>query len=559
VIQEKFMRKNEISGEELSQMFFAGAASLSNHASKVDALNVFPVPDGDTGTNMNLTMTSGISELKKQSSHHAGKVSQSLAKGLLMGARGNSGVILSQLFRGFSKAVAEDESVTAEKLALALSQGVTMAYEAVMKPVEGTILTVAKDAAVGAMQAVRQTNDIVQVMKIVLDTAEQSLARTPELLPILKEVGVVDSGGQGLVYIYTGFYQALLGNMPETSPHETMTPEQFQEDRAQIHLKTEDIEFGYCTEFIVKRNMAIPFHQGSFREKMSQFGDSLLVVADDEWVKIHIHSEHPGEVLNFGQKFGELIGIKIENMRDQHAHIVSEDLDKAGNSAEELSESPILPFGIVAVGMGDGISDILKSLGANQIVEGGQSMNPSTEDLIQAAQQLQAEHIIFLPNNKNIILAAEQAGKILGTPATVIPTRSIPQGMAALLAFQLEESAETNKQLMIDAISAVKSGQVTYAVRDTKLEQLDIREGDFLGLFEGEIIVSGQAAMEVGKELLSRMIDENTEIITILYGEGITETESEEFLNELQEAYPEIEIELHRGGQPLYAFIFSVE
>lgn len=555
------MRKTEISGEELFKMFLAGAVSLSNHATKVDALNVFPVPDGDTGTNMNLTMTTGISEMKKHPSDHAGKVSQALAKGLLMGARGNSGVILSQLFRGFSKAVAEDEQVTAGKLALALSQGVTMAYEAVMKPVEGTILTVAKDAAAGAAAAARQTHDLVQVMKAIVEAAEKSLARTPDLLPVLKEVGVVDSGGQGLVYIYSGFYQALLGNTIEADhgvssierqTEATHTTDQFQEDRAQIHLKTEDIQFGYCTEFIIRRNTETPFQQGQFREEMSKFGDSLLVVADDEWVKIHIHSEQPGEVLNFGQQYGELIGIKIENMRDQHAHIVSENVEKS-------SEQPILPFGIVAVGMGDGISNILKSLGAHQMVEGGQSMNPSTEDLIQAARKLHAEHIIFLPNNKNIILAAEQAAKILDTPVTVVPTRSIPQGMAALLAFQNEETAENNKQQMIDAMSAVKTGQVTYAVRDTKLEQLDIREGDFLGLCEGEIILSGKDAVEVGQELLARMIDENTEIVTILYGEEITETESVEFLNKVEEAYPEIEVELHRGGQPLYAFIFSVE
>lgn len=554
------MSKKELNGKELTTMFIAGASSLSSQASRVDALNVFPVPDGDTGTNMNLTMTSGVAELKIQPNGHAGKVSQAFSKGLLMGARGNSGVILSQLFRGFSKAIAEEEVVTTEKLALAFNQGVTMAYEAVMKPVEGTILTVAKDAATGASIAAKRTDDMVQFMRAVVDAAETSLARTPELLPVLKEVGVVDSGGQGLVYIYAGFYQALSGkalqlNQEDPVIHhdkETLLTKDFHEERAQIHLKTEDIHFGYCTEFLIRLDGRKVFQQGLFREEISRHGDSLLVVADDDLVKIHIHSEHPGEVLNMGQKFGELVGIKIENMREQHSQILAE-------SEPVQAESIKLPYGIVAVAMGEGISDILKSLGVDKVVEGGQSMNPSTEDLLTSASQIHAEHIIILPNNKNVIMAAEQAARMLEIPTTVIPSRSIPQGIAAMLAFKMEESADANKQQMIDAISAVKTGQVTFAVRDTKIDQLDIKEGDYLGLHEGEIITSGKSSMEVGKKLLEQMIDENTEIVTIFYGQELEADQAEAFLSELEEAYPELELELQNGAQPLYAFIFSVE
>ncbi|RKD24681.1 hypothetical protein BEP19_07030 [Ammoniphilus oxalaticus] len=554
-------------------MFFAGAKALANHASEVDALNVFPVPDGDTGTNMNLSMSSGVSELKKNPSHHAGMVSQVLSKGLLMGARGNSGVILSQLFRGFSKAIADDETVTAKTLALAFSQGVTMAYDAVMKPVEGTILTVAKDAAAGAQQAAQRTDDITQVMRVTLQAAQESLARTPQLLPVLKEVGVVDSGGQGLVYIYIGFYQALLGEVGDEQlldqlnelvaqqPREEMTSLRFQEERAQIHLQTESIEYGYCTEFLIKRAPSPRFQLAPFRERVSHFGDSLLVVADEEWVKVHIHSEHPGKVLEYGQQFGELVGIKIENMREQHAQIVSiENHERTNNLDPQQEERQAMQaYGIVAAASGEGIVEILKSLGVDEVVEGGQTMNPSTEDLLQAASQLQAEHIIFLPNNKNIIMAAEQAARMIELPATVVPSRSMPQGIAALLSLKIEESPGVNKQQMIDAISHVKTGLVTYAVRDSKVDQLQIKEGDFIGLLEDEIVTAATTLNQVSKDLLTEMIDEESEVVSIFYGQEVETNEAEAFADEIQSAYPQLEVELYTGGQPLYSFIFSVE
>lgn len=559
----------ELTAKELTHMLLTGASYLSRHAARVDALNVFPVPDGDTGTNMNLTMNSGVAELKKQSSDHAGRVAQSLSKGLLMGARGNSGVILSQLFRGFAKAIADEEKVTAEKLAQAFSQGVNMAYDAVMKPVEGTILTVAKDAAAGAVRQSKRSGDVVEICKAALDAAEDSLARTPDLLPVLKEVGVVDSGGQGLVYIYQGFYQALQGNVVigaediayVTSPTEmdrSLTKE-FSEERAQIHLKTEDIHYGYCTEFLVKLNGRSDFKQGDFREKMSRFGDSLLVVADDDLVKVHIHSEQPGDVLSFGQRYGELTGIKIENMREQHSHILSEEIEMNAVIENEPPSKPKQPFGVVAVAMGGGISDIFKSLGVDEVVSGGQSMNPSTEDLVNAAKRIQADQILFLPNNKNVIMAAEQAVHLLDVPSYVIPSRSIPQGMSAMLAFQMEADVPTNTREMTDALSRVKTGQVTYAVRDTKLEELEIKEGDYLGLSNGEIVATGSSPLKAAEMLLSAMIEESDEIITILYGEEVSKEQVDELNEYLQATYPELEVEVHAGGQPLYSFIFSIE
>ncbi|MEW9667576.1 DAK2 domain-containing protein [Ammoniphilus sp. 3BR4] len=550
-------------------MLLTGASNLSRHAARVDALNVFPVPDGDTGTNMNLTMNSGVAELKRQSGEHAGRAAQSLSKGLLMGARGNSGVILSQLFRGFAKAIAEEEKVTAEKLAHAFTQGVSMAYDAVMKPVEGTILTVAKDAAAGAVRVSKRSHDAVEIVKAALDAAEESLARTPDLLPVLKEVGVVDSGGQGLVYIYQGFYQALQGDAvigdEDISYESNLTGiespliNEFSEERAQIHLKTEDIHYGYCTEFLVKLDGRNEFKQGDFREKISHFGDSLLVVSDDDLVKVHIHSEQPGDVLSFGQRYGELTGIKIENMREQHSHIISEEMEWSGVTEKGTPRKPKQPFGVVAVAMGEGISDILKSLGVDEVVSGGQSMNPSTEDLVNAARRIKAEHILFLPNNKNVIMAAEQAIQLLDVPSFVIPSRSIPQGMSAMLAFQMGADALTNTRVMTDALSRVKTGQVTFAVRDTKLEQLEIKEGDYLGLSNGEIVATGLSPLEAAKQLLSAMIEKSDEIITILYGEEINREQADELTEHLQSSYPDLEVEIHAGGQPLYSFIFSIE
>nr|WP_209808921.1 DAK2 domain-containing protein [Ammoniphilus resinae] len=531
-------------------MLKAGAANLTRHIEKVNALNVFPVPDGDTGTNMNLTMSSGVNELSKQSFSHVGKTAQAFSKGLLMGARGNSGVILSQLFRGFSKALADADELNAVSLATALSQGVSAAYSAVIKPVEGTILTVAKDAALGAQKSAEINDDLLEVMKATIDSAEKSLAKTPDLLPILKEVGVVDSGGQGLVYIYIGFLQALQGNAVVEELVPTISNE-LHLDPAQLHLKTDDITFGYCTEFLIHLEQESNFDLAVVRGQLQKWGDSIVAVADDELVKIHIHTEKPGDILNFGQKFGELKGIKIENMRQQHAQILS--------SAPTIASQKKQPFGIVAVSAGEGISRILKGLGVQEVVSGGQSMNPSTEDLLKAAQRISAENIIFLPNNKNIVMAAEQAASMLDTPAFVIPSRTIPQGIAAMLAYHADTAIVQNLQHMTEALSHVKSGQVTKAVRDSKWDELDIHEGDFLGMLEGDIVVNGQGLPQTALRLLASLIGEDDEVLTILFGQDVEKEQADELANQVEEAYPQLEIDVHFGGQPIYPYIFSVE
>ena len=544
------MGVRQINGEQLKNMLMAGAANLSRHIEQVDALNVFPVPDGDTGTNMNLTMSSGVNELSQKSFSHAGKTALAFSKGLLMGARGNSGVILSQLFRGFAKALADAEEINANLLAAALTQGVSAAYSAVIKPVEGTILTVAKDAASGAEKFAKSTDDLVELMKITINSAEKSLARTPELLPILKEVGVVDSGGQGLVYIYVGFLQALQGNVVVEERVPTI-PQEIQLEHAQLHLKTEDIVFGYCTEFLIHLDQNSNFDLVGVRSQLQKWGDSIVAVADDDLVKIHIHTEKPGDILNFGQTFGDLQGIKIENMRQQHAQILSSE-SVVPSQKKQL-------VGIVAVSAGEGISRILKGLGVQEIVSGGQSMNPSTEDLLKAAQRISAENIIFLPNNKNIVMAAEQAASMLDTPAFVIPSRSIPQGIATMLAYHADAAIERNIQQMTEALAHVKTGQVTKAVRDSKWDELEIREGDFLGMLEGDIVVNGQGLPETALRVLTMLIGEDDEVLTILFGQDARQEQAEELARQVEEAFPQLEIDVHFGGQPIYPYIFSVE
>lgn len=567
------MIKKQLNGEDLANMFVAGAAILSNRASEIDALNVFPAPDGDTGSNMRLSMDAGIAELKKLSRDrdHAGKVAQAMSKGLLMGARGNSGVILSQLFRGFSNAINEDRIIDAKKLAAALSNGVVMAYDAVMEPVEGTILTVAKDAAVAAEEMARRTEDLTQVLNAVFEAANESLSRTPELLPVLKKVGVVDSGGQGLTHIYEGFYRALLGEKinirdqgtEQKAAQNECASSRFEEERAQIHMRTDDISQGYCVEFLIKKSgEKSEFQLSSFRERIGRYGDSLLVVEDDGWVKVHIHSERPGKALDFGQRYGELSGIKIENMREQHAKIVSAEEEKRVREnavAKDEEADRIVPYGVVAVATGEGMIKIFKSLGVHRIVEGGQSMNPSAEQLAEAARQISAERVIFLPNNKNIILAAEQVARYMDLSATVIPSRTMPQGMAALLALRTEAPPDENKRQMMDAMSRVKTGQVARAERDAKFDRLEIKQGAFIGMLENEIVVTGPTEREVALRLLAEMIDEETELVSIFYGIDLNRDQAEAFAEQARSKFEDVEIELYNGGQPIYSYIFSVE
>ncbi|MDV2685386.1 DAK2 domain-containing protein [Alkalihalophilus lindianensis] len=561
------MSVNLIEGKKLAHMFVEGAANLSKHVKVVDSLNVFPVPDGDTGTNMNLSITSGVKEVKTQVSDDAGKVAASFAKGLLMGARGNSGVILSQLFRGFSKDVEGKESINALDLAKAFEHGVETAYKAVMKPVEGTILTVAKDAAKHAVKVAKHEKDVIALMDEVLKEAKQSLKRTPDLLPVLKEVGVVDSGGQGLVYIYEGFLAVLKGEeLSDSLPEEPLMEDlvKIEHHNAQSLMSTEDIEFGYCTEVMVRfedeKLSDNPFDETAFRHELSEHGDSLLVVSDEDLLKVHIHAEEPGTILTKAQRFGNLINIKIENMREQHTHLLDETKAVYGSEqATATKPKEKSEYGIVTVSMGDGIAQLFKGLGASAVIQGGQTMNPSTEDIVKAIEEVNAEKVIILPNNGNIIMAAEQAAQVVDADAVVVPSKTVPQGLAALLSFNPAQALEDNAEGMKDAMSLVKTGQVTYAVRDTNIDGIDIKKDDFMGIAEKKIVSSGSEMVEVTKELLQTLIEEDSEIITILQGEDATNEQTDELVAYIESEYPEVEVDIHLGNQPLYSYIFSVE
>lgn len=554
-----------IDGKRFAEMVIQGANRLSANAKLVDALNVFPVPDGDTGTNMNLSMTSGANEVRNNVQDHIGKVGSSLAKGLLMGARGNSGVILSQLFRGFAKNIEAKATINSKDFAQAFEAGVETAYKAVMKPVEGTILTVAKDAAKAGMTAAEKEESITAVMEAVLAEAKASLKRTPDLLPVLKEVGVVDSGGQGLVFVYEGFLAELRGEKlaetPDSKPKMDELVKAEHHMSVQGHMKTEDIEFGYCTEFMVRfepeKIAENPFDEEQFRQDLSQFGDSLLVISDDDIVKVHIHAENPGNCLNYGQKYGSLIKIKVENMREQHSTILNEtDNQLRENTVPAQTEKK--PFGVVAIAMGEGIADLFRSIGADIVIEGGQTMNPSTEDIVKAVESINADHIYILPNNKNIIMAANQASDVSEKAVTVIPSKTIPQGLTALLSFNPSAAAQENEELMNEALQNVVTGQITFAVRDTSIEGLEIEKDDYMGLIDGKIKVKNKDRVEAAKEVLSTMLDD-AEILTILYGEETSEDEVDALVDYCGEEYPDLEVEVHNGKQPLYSYIFAAE
>lgn len=556
-----------LDGKRFAEMVIQGANHLAANAKLVDSLNVFPVPDGDTGTNMNLSMTSGAKEVKNNVNEHIGKVGVALSKGLLMGARGNSGVILSQLFRGFSKAIESKSTISGKDFAAALDSGVETAYKAVMKPVEGTILTVAKDSAKMGVQASQNSDDIIVILEEVLKEAKASLKRTPDLLPVLKEVGVVDSGGQGLVFVYEGFLAELKGeklpNSPEALPSMGDMVNAEHHKNVQGHISSEEIVYGYCTEFMVRfeedKVAKYPFIEEKFRNDLSRYGDSLLVIADEDVVKVHIHSEQPGNVLTYGQRYGNLINMKIDNMRLQHSNIVGE------THTPLVTEQPQSPkekqeYGIVTVSMGPGIADLFKSIGAQAVIEGGQTMNPSTEDIVKAVKQVNAKKVFILPNNKNIIMAAKQAADVAeDEDIYVIPSKTVPQGLSALLAFNPVGEVAANEAAMVEALQHVKSGQITFAVRDTQIDGLEIEKDDFMGIAEGKIVVKNKNKLKVAEDLLSHMMDEDSEILTILSGEDVTEEEVNTVATFAEENFPDVEVEIHNGGQPLYSFIFSIE
>nr|WP_240542682.1 DAK2 domain-containing protein [Exiguobacterium qingdaonense] len=546
-------------------MISNGAANLSQNADYVDSLNVFPVPDGDTGTNMNLTMTSGAKEVAVMNSSDITEVSSKFARGLLMGARGNSGVILSQLFRGFGKAIEGKAELTTVDFAEALKRGVDTAYKAVMKPVEGTILTVAREAADEALLASESTSDFTEFMKQIIIEAKASLDRTPDLLPVLKEVGVVDSGGQGLLVIYEGFLASLEGKELE-KPHapvmDALIEAEHQSHAAQGYMSTADIEFGYCTEIMVRfqdeKLKDAPFNEETFRNELSELGDSLLVVADEELLKVHVHVETPGDVITKGQRFGELVAVKIENMRQQHSTILEEE-HGVNLQGVQQAEKPKAPFAIVTVAMGEGVSDLFRSLGAAYVIEGGQTMNPSTEDIVKAIESTNAEHVFIFPNNSNIIMAAEQAASVAPCGVSVIPTKTVPQGLAAAIAFNPEADADMNEKAMHAAAATVKSGQVTYAVRDTSIDGIEIKKDEHMAIAEKKIVSSSASSLEAAKQLVDALVDTDDEIITILTGEGSSEEDVKALTSYIESVNDEIEIEVHDGKQPLYSYIFSVE
>ncbi len=549
-----------INGIKFAEMIIHGANNLSHHAAYVDSLNVFPVPDGDTGTNMSLSMNSGAKDVSAVNQKHIGKVGASLAKGLLMGARGNSGVILSQLFRGFSKKIENNDEIGAVDLANAFAAGVNMAYKAVMKPVEGTILTVAKDAARVGIEVAKTETDVIELMEAIVKEAKASLKRTPDLLPVLKEVGVVDSGGQGLVFVYEGFLAELKGEAFTGETKFAVQEVTFNDDHEHLlnFMNTEDIVYGYCTEFMVRLESGKrQFNETNFRNEISEHGDSLLVISDEEVVKVHIHSESPGTCFNYGQQYGSLIKLKVENMREQHRELLKE---QANSEQNNKNATPVekSPFGIVSISMGEGISSIFKSLGVDVTVEGGQTMNPSTEDILKAVDEINAETVFIFPNNKNIILAAEQARDVSDRHLIVIPTKTIPQGITSLFAFNPSGATAENEQRMVAALGTVRTGQVTFAVRDTSIDGIEIKKDNFMGLIESKIKVTNPNRLEVAEALLAEMMGE-AEVLTVLYGEGVSDDEIEALVEFCEDRYPDVEVEVHEGGQPLYPYIFGVE
>lgn len=554
---------SKITTSLLQEMVEAAATRLGKQAEYVNSLNVFPVPDGDTGTNMGMTMDNGAKAVSDQTASTVGEVGQILSKGLLMGARGNSGVITSQLFRGFGQSIKGKIELDGKDLASAFQSGVEVAYKAVMKPVEGTILTVSRGAATAAIKKAESTDDAVEVMRAALEGAKAALAKTPEMLPVLKEVGVVDSGGQGLVFIYEGFLSALTGEYIASEDFQatpaTMTEMINAEHHKSVagHVATEDIKFGYCTEIMVSLKQGPTyvkdFDYEEFRNYLSNLGDSLLVVNDDEIVKVHVHTEDPGLVMQEGLKYGALVKVKVDNMRNQH------DAQVQKEEAVQTEQSAPKDFALITVVAGDGLADIFKSQGVDYVISGGQTMNPSTEDIVKAIEQVNAKNVIILPNNKNIFMAAQSAAEVVDVNAAVVETRTVPQGFTSLLAFDPSQSIEANVEAMTASLSDVTSGSVTLAVRDTTIDGLEIHENDILGMVDGKILVSTPDMDQALLDTFDKMIDEDSEIVMIYVGEEGNKEQAQTIADKLEAAHEDIEVEIFQGDQPVYPYIFSVE
>lgn len=537
-----------IEGKMLRDMFVSGANNLQNHKELVDKLNVFPVPDGDTGTNMSLTISYAMKELAKVENDSITEIGKSLSKGSLMGARGNSGVILSQIIRGFSKSIEGKEQISTEDLAKAFKNGSDTAYKAVIKPIEGTILTVVRESGEYAIKAAKKEKDLLKFLEMVIDEANKSLERTPELLKNLKEAGVVDSGGKGLVLIYEGMYEALKGNPIKAKDLNDSNVSEVKQ--AGTSINTEDIKFCYCTEFILESNS---ISDTEIRDIMLKYGDSLAVVGDEGIIKVHVHTNDPGLVLQDALKHGQLVTIKIENMKLQHENTLVSDTDEIAQSVEEKE------YGFIATSMGEGLAKIFKDFGVDYIIEGGQTMNPSTEDFMKAIDSINAKNIFIFPNNSNIIMAANQAKELSDKNIIVIPTKNTPQGFTALVNFNADASVEENEQALMESLTMVKSGQVTFAVRDTVMNDVEVKEGNIIGIAESKLMDAGDSVDEITTSLVEKLVDEDSAIITLFYGEDVTEEDANNLRDELEEKFEDLDIELYYGGQPLYYYLISVE
>ncbi len=549
------MNTNTVDAKMLGRMFLSGAKNLEAKKEWINELNVFPVPDGDTGTNMTLTIMAAASEVSALSDPTMKTLAKAISSGSLRGARGNSGVILSQLLRGFTKSIEHHEHVDAMAFARAFEKGVETAYKAVMKPKEGTILTVAKGAAVKALEIAEDSENLETFFADVIAEAEAVLSRTPEMLPVLKEAGVVDSGGQGLLEVLKGAFDGYMGKEIdmnfEKPAHAVMSKPMSAEES--------DIKFGYCTEFIIMLEKEFPEkEEKAFKEYLLSIGDSLVVVADDEIVKVHVHTNAPGDAIQKALTYGQLSNMKIDNMRLEHHERLIKDAEKV--AAQQAKAEPEKEVGFISVSVGEGMGEIFRELGADYLIEGGQTMNPSTEDVLQAISHVNAKNIFIFPNNKNIILAANQARDLTEDKnIIVIPTKTIPQGITALISYVPDKTVEQNTEEMLEAMTHVKTGQITYAVRDTKIDDKEIRQGDIMGIGDKGILAVGQGIEDITVETLKEMVDEDTEIISIYYGADVTEEDAEALCERLEKLYPDFDVEINQGGQPIYYYVVSVE
>ena len=553
------MAVKTINTELLQKMFLAGAANLEAKKEFINELNVFPVPDGDTGTNMTLTILSAAKEVKALENPDMVAIAKAISSGSLRGARGNSGVILSQLLRGFTKEIREHKEIDTITLAKACERATATAYKAVMKPKEGTILTVAKGASQKAAELAETTEDLDTFISEVINYAQEVLEKTPEMLPVLKEAGVVDSGGQGLLEVMRGAYDAFQGKEIDYSAIEASAGTKMVKPSEQAET---EIKFGYCTEFIIMLEKEFTAKdETEFKAYLESIGDSIVCVADDDIVKIHVHTNDPGLAIQRALTYGQLSRMKIDNMREEHQERLIKDAEKlAAQQAEAKKAEPRKEVGFIAVSIGEGMNEIVRELGADYIIEGGQTMNPSTEDMLNAIDQVNAEHIFILPNNKNIILAANQAQTLTeDKDIIVVPSKTVPQGITAIINYMPDADAQTNLEAMIEGIGNVKTGQVTYAVRDTHIDDKEIHEGDIMGIGDSGILAVGQSVEETTKEMLAQLVDEDTELISLYYGQDVQEESAENFAQEIEDLYPDVDVDVHSGGQPIYYYVLSVE